>query len=318
MRKIKVIDSHTGGEPTRIVCEGGPALTGTTIAEKLVDLRENHDEMRRSVVLEPRGFDATVGGLLCDPTTSGAAAGIIFFNNEGYLGMCGHGTIGLIATLAYMGRIGTGEHLIDTPVGTVRTGLHGNGEVTVDNVASFRRAAGITVSVEGFPDATGDVAWGGNWFFLVHESALALRNASLETLTEYTWRIRQGLARAGITGANGAEIDHIELFGAPEAPGAHSRNFVLCPGKVYDRSPCGTGTSAKMACLYADGELDPGEEWVQESIIGSLFRGRINVDSNMVYPSITGRAHICAEATLLFDPEDPFRHGIREVQPRPF
>ncbi|MEO0563105.1 MAG: proline racemase family protein [Chloroflexota bacterium] len=311
MRKIHIIDSHTGGEPTRIVYDGGPSLVGETIAEQLVDLWTNHDDLRKSVVLEPRGFDAVVGGLLCAPTSQKAVAGIIFFNNDGYLGMCGHGTIGLIATLAHMGKIQPGEHLIDTPVGTVGATLHEDGEVTVDNVASYRYATGVTVSVEGYPAVTGDVAWGGNWFFLVDNSALDLHTASLDDLTDYTWRIRQGLEAAGITGADGAAIDHIELFTKSQVPGAHSKNFVLCPGKVYDRSPCGTGTSAKMACLYADGKLTPDDAWVQESIIGSVFRGRIRVDDGKVYPSITGKAHISAETTLLFDPDDPFKQGIQ-------
>jgi 4-hydroxyproline epimerase len=310
VERLHVIDSHTAGEPTRIVIDGGPYLGGGTVAEQLSVLREAHDSVRRTVVLEPRGFDAMVGGILCEPADPKAVAGIIFFNNSGYLGMCGHGTMGLVVTLAHMGHIQHGQHFIETPVGTVGAVLHENGEVTIDNVASYRSAVGVTVPVEGYDSVTGDVAWGGNWFFLVDESELDIHTASLDELTDYTWKIRQGLEANGITGVGGAEIDHIELFGPSASPDAHSRNFVLCPGKVYDRSPCGTGTSAKMACLVDDGKLQPGDEWIQESIIGSRFRGQVRAEGGKVYPSITGQAYVTAESTLILSPDDPFREGI--------
>src|SRR5579863_10174948 len=316
LKKVRVIDSHTGGEPTRIVIAGGPDLGSGPLSERLSRFRDQHDDFRSAVVNEPRGSDVMVGGLLCAPSDPGCAAGIIFFNNVAYLGMCGHGTIGLIATLAYLGSVAPGEHRIETPVGVVTATLRSGGEVTVNNVRSFRSAAGVSVNVSGFGTVRGDIAWGGNWFFLVqdHPHSLSLENIDPEKigeLTAFTWAIRRALADNGITGSDGKEIDHIELFGPPCSRDAHSRNFVLCPGKAYDRSPCGTGTSAKLACLYADGKLKPGEVWRQESITGSVFEGRIEVRGGEIFPSITGRAFVNSDSTLILDPEDPLCMGIR-------
>jgi 4-hydroxyproline epimerase len=306
MKHVRIVDSHTGGEPTRLVIEGGPALGAGPLPERLARFRDEHDAFRSAVVNEPRGSDVMVGGLLCEPTDSACAAGVIFFNNVGYLGMCGHGTIGLMATLAHLGRARPGPHRIETPVGTVTAILHEDGSVTVENIPSRRRAKGVTVKVEGEGEVTGDVAWGGNWFFLVdrHGEELDLRRA--ERLTDFTWRIRQAVNAQGFP-----EVDHVELFGPPRRPDADSRNFVLCPGKAYDRSPCGTGTSAKLACLFEDGKLAEGRVWRQESIVGSLFEGSIRCQGNDVIPSIRGTAHVNAEATLLLDERDPFCWGIR-------
>ena len=258
MHRIQIIDSHTGGEPTRLVTGGFPDLGRGSMAERRALLAERHDPWRAATVLEPRGSDVVVGALLCEPVSPDAAAGVIFFNNAGYLGMCGHGTIGLVASLAHMGRIGPGEHRIETPVGTVTTTLHADGAVSVRNVPAYRHLHQVAVELPGHGTVRGDVAWGGNWFFLVSEAAHGQRVASdnLAALTDYTAALRCALAAQGITGAEGAEIDHIELF-ADDADGADSRNFVLCPGNAYDRSPCGTGTSAKIACLAADGKLAP-------------------------------------------------------------
>jgi 4-hydroxyproline epimerase len=308
VQRVRVVDSHTGGEPTRVVVEGAPALPGT-LAERLEQFRASHDRFRSAVVNEPRGSDVMVGALLMPPTSEDCAAATIFFNNVGYLGMCGHGTIGLVATLQWLGWIGPGDHRIETPVGVVKTRLHENGEVSVENVPAYRHAAGVSLEVPGVGRVTGDVAWGGNWFFLVAGHGQALELANVERLTEYTWAVRQALERAGITGANGAPIDHVELFGP--AANADSRNFVLCPGKAYDRSPCGTGTSAKLACLHADGKLAPGQSWRQQSITGSVFEGSYRpLEDGRVVPTITGRAYVNAEATLLLDRDDPCCWGI--------
>jgi 4-hydroxyproline epimerase len=236
---------------------------------------------------------------------------VIFFNNVGYLGMCGHGTIGLVATLAYMGRIRPGEHRIETPVGVVSATLHEDGQVTVNNVYSYRSAANVTVTVPGYGPIRGDVAWGGNWFFLVHQHPFELTLGTIDELTKFTWAIRLALRESGIGGNDGQEIDHIELYAPSKKSGIDSKNFVLCPGKAYDRSPCGTGTSAKLACLYEDGKLREGETWTQESIVGSVFEGRIAVRDGKVYPSITGSAFVNAEAELILDPRDPLCMGIR-------
>ena len=310
-QRIRVIDSHTGGEPTRLVVSGGPELGTGPLADRLECFRNKHDHFRSAIVNEPRGSDIMVGALLCDPLDSACAAGVIFFNNVGYLGMCGHGTIGLVATLAYMKRIGAGEHKIETPVGTVSAVLHEDGQVTVNNVASYRHEADIAVDVPGYGEVRGDVAWGGNWFFLVRNHTIELIVQNIDSMTTFTWAIRQALRDHGIAGADGKEIDHIELFGPSHLPGVDSKNFVLCPGKAYDRSPCGTGTSAKLACLYADGKIREGQTWKQESIVGSVFEGSVKVRDGKVYPSIKGSAFVNAEAELVLDPRDPLCMGIR-------
>ena len=307
MQRIRVVDSHTEGEPTRVIVEGGPQLGGGSIAQRCERFKQQFDSYRSAVVNEPRGSDVYVGALLVPPVNRDSAAAVIFFNNVGYLGMCGHGTIGLVTTLAHLGRIKPGAHKIETPVGTVTAQLHDDGSVSVTNVPSYRLAK--SVSVDG---VTGDIAWGGNWFFLVSESHDDLDLANVDRLTELTWDIRRSLERNGITGANGAVIDHVELFGPPRREDADSRNFVLCPGKAYDRSPCGTGTSAKLACLFADGKLREGEVWRQESIVGSLFEGRVEpLERGAVRPTIRGTAFINSEATLIVDDRDPFGWGIR-------
>jgi 4-hydroxyproline epimerase len=309
MHRIHVIDSHTGGEPTRVVVAGGPDLGPGPVAERA---RAFPDRFRSAVVNEPRGSDVLVGALVCEPQDPAAACGVIFFNNVGVLGMCGHGTIGLVATLAHLGKIGPGEHRIETPVGDVTATLHPDGRVGVRNVPSYRHARGVAVEVEGYGPVTGDVAWGGNWFFLVGDHRERLDVANVERLTDVAWRIRQALEANGVTGADGGVIDHIELFGPPGDPANHARNFVLCPGGAYDRSPCGTGTSAKLACLAADGKLRPGEAWRQEGILGSVFEGRYEPAADgKVIPTVTGRAWVTAEATLILQDGDPFRDGIR-------
>ncbi len=308
MKRLHVIDSHTGGEPTRLVLTGFPALKGTTIADQLHTLRNEYDQWRRACLLEPRGNDVLVGALYCEPVTPGATCGVIFFNNAGYLGMCGHGTLGLVASLHHLGRIEPGVHTIDTPVGPVTATLHEDGAVTLRNVPAYRHRQHVPVEVPGVGVVYGDIAWGGNWFFLVSDHGQTLEMANVDALTTYTWAMLKALETQGIRGADGALIDHIELF-ADDAH-ADSCNFVMCPGKAYDRSPCGTGTSAKLACLAADGQLAPGATWVQASITGSQFEGRYEWDGDRVRPYITGRAYMTADSTLLIDELDPFAWGI--------
>ncbi|MCX6923624.1 MAG: proline racemase family protein [Verrucomicrobia bacterium] len=303
---MKVIDSHTGGEPTRTVVSGGPDLGAGPLAERCERFRRDFDLFRSAVVNEPRGSDVTVGAILVPPEDRTCVTGVIYFNNVGYLGMCGHGTIGLVTTLAHMGRIQPGDHRIETPVGVVTASLQSTGAVTITNVPSYRKTKAAKIQVPGIGAVTGDVAWGGNWFFLVegHNQELTLNN--VEDLTEYTWMVRQAVNSQGFP-----DVDHVELFGPPTVADAHSRNFVLCPGMAYDRSPCGTGTSAKLACLAEDGKLAEGKVWVQESIIGSTFAGRYHRNGSEIVPSITGSAFVNAESTLILDPKDPFCWGIR-------
>ena len=309
MKRLHVIDSHTGGEPTRLVMSGFPELVGASIAEQLEHLRTHHDQWRRACLLEPRGNDVLVGALYCAPVTPGATCGVIFFNNAGYLGMCGHGTIGLVASLHHLGLIQPGVHSLDTPVGPVAATLHDDGSVTLRNVPAYRYRKQVPVDVPGHGVVLGDIAWGGNWFFLVSDHGHQLQMDNVEALTDYTWAMLKALEAQDIRGADGALIDHIELF-ADDAH-ADSRNFVMCPGKAYDRSPCGTGTSAKLACLAAEGKLAPGDEWVQESIVGSTFRAKYRKQGDKIVPTITGTAHVTADAALLIDPADPFCWGIR-------
>jgi 4-hydroxyproline epimerase len=309
MRKISVIDSHTGGEPTRVVLDGGPDLGGGPLAQRRERFRQEFDRFRSAIVNEPRGSDVMVGALLVEPEDQTCAAGVIFFNNVGYLGMCGHGTIGLIVTLAHLGRIQPGEHRIETPAGVVTATLHPNGEVSVANVPSWRAKKAAAVNVPDWGPVAGDVAWGGNWFFLVEDHGQELALSNVEALTDFTWRVRQAVNAQGFP-----EVDHVELFGPAAKSGANSRNFVLCPGKAYDRSPCGTGTSAKLACLAADGKLAEGAPWIQESIIGSTFHGEfrwLDPTTGKIEPIITGSAFVNAEAALLLEGSDPFCWGIR-------
>lgn len=305
---IRVIDSHTAGEPTRLVMEGGPELGDGPLEDRLRRFRDQYDHYRRAIVNEPRGSDTVVGALLCRPHRPDCQAGVIFFNNAGYLGMCGHGTIGLVASLAAAGRCPPGPIRIDTPVGPVDARLHEDGEIDVLNVRSFRKARQTRISVPGVGEVRGDVAWGGNWFFLAEAQAVPIALGNLEELTSLAWRVRRAVNEQGFP-----EVDHVELFGPPSRAGANSRNFVLCPGGAYDRSPCGTGTSAKVACLAADGKLGEGEPWVQESLIGSTFAARYrwhDRDAGEVVPTITGRAYVTADSILRLEPGDPFRWGI--------
>jgi 4-hydroxyproline epimerase len=309
-QRIDVIDTHTAGEPTRVVVAGGPDLGTGSLQQRRDVFRERFDRIRSAIVNEPRGSDVMVGALLCPPIDPTCSAGVIFFNNVGYLNMCGHGTIGVAVALGHAGKIGPGRHRLETPVGIVAFDYDGECTVALENVPSYRHAAAVEVEVHGHGKVRGDVAWGGNWFFLVGEHGQELTTRRVDQLTQFTWAIREALVRQGVTGEEGGEIDHIELFGPPTATGADSKNFVLCPGKAYDRSPCGTGTSAKLACLAADGKLAPGEVWRQESIIGSVFEGSYRLENQRIVPRIRGSAYVTAEARLLIDPRDPFGMGI--------
>lgn len=325
---IEVIDSHTEGEPTRIIHRGGPELGDGPLPQRVIRFRQEFDDVRRGVINEPRGNDVLVGGLLCQPHDESCSFAVIFFNNHGYLGMCGHGMIGFLVTLKHLGLVDSGEHRIETPVGVVTATLHGDHQVTIENVPSFRYLKDVEIEVEPLGRIVGDVAWGGNWFFLVKNLQEDLDIGNVDRLTWLTKSIRDQLTRQQITGIDNAWIDHIEIFAEAGSSDCDSKNFVLCPGSAYDRSPCGTGTSAKLACLAADGKLQPGQIWRQESIIGSSFRGQYRQPSDqelqsmpqfsrsltpeqpVIVPSITGSAYICGETKLIFNAADPFRQGI--------
>ena len=336
MKRIPFLDSHTGGEPTRLIPSLPFDLGAGSVADKLSTLKAHHDDLRRTVLLEPRGSDVLVGAYLVPPADATCQFGVIYFNNVGYLGMCGHGTIGLIASLAYLGKVQPGIIRVETPVGVVEATLHPSlraersnprldeeiassltpfaprndeypNKVSVRNIPSYRHLTHIPVTVDG-KTIHGDVAWGGNWFFLVHDHGMDVDMTNLEALTDFAWRVREQLTANGVTGANGAEIDHVELFAS--TPEADSKSFVLCPGKAYDRSPCGTGTSAKLACLYDDGKLKIGQTWKQQSVVGSIFEGSVQLDGDKIIPTITGEAWVMSEGTILVDERDPFANGI--------
>lgn len=308
---VRVIDSHTEGEPTRVVVEGWPQPGGATMADRRADLRRRFDHFRRAVVCEPRGHDAVVGALLTPPVSAGAIAGVIFFNNGTYLGMCGHGLMGVARTLEHLGRVGVGPAQYDTPVGLVTAELAPDGSVTVENVPAWLHASDVALDVPGVGCVSGDIAYGGNWFFVAHLEGIRIALDNRRELVRITQAIQDAVRARGITGAGGADIDHIELSGPPMRPDASARNFVLCSGGDYDRSPCGTGTSATMAVMHARGRLAIGERWHQESVSGSLFTGWLaRGAAGELIPFVRGRAFITAETTLRFDPGDPFRTGL--------
>jgi len=308
--KIKYIDSHTGGEPTRVVHAGTPDLGDGSITDRLESLKASHDWLRQALIREPRGYDWLVGAVLQKPCDQACVAGVIFFNNAGYLGMCGHGLIGVVETLAFLGRIGAGEHLFETSVGVVSAILHENCTVSINNVFSYRYRHQVAVDVPNEGTVTGDIAWGGNWFFLVGDEEIDPSN--VDRLLTRSRRIMTALECQQITGSDGGKIDHIELFGEPsDASRADSRSFVLCPGGEYDRSPCGTGTSAKLSCLAADGKLAPGDVWRQESIVGSVFEGSYQKVTDGIAPTIRGRAYVTAETSCVISDGDPFGFGVR-------
>lgn len=310
MRRVHVIDSHTEGEPTRIILSGGPDLGGGPLWARRDRFRVEFDSFRRAVVNEPRGSDVAVGGLLVPPLDPASLTGVIFFDNVGYLGMCGHGTIGLLVSLAYAKNLAPGGHQIETPVGPVQATLLPTGAVSVENVASYCHKMGVEVTVPGYGRVVGDVAWGGNWFFLIDKAPCELSRANLPQLVDYTRHIQLALGHAGVTGADHEPIDHVEVSGPPSNPSADGRNFVLCPGGMYDRSPCGTGTSAKMATLLAHGQLKEGQPWRQEGILGGIFEGVLVRQGERLIPRITGTAYLTADAELLLDERDPYRDGF--------
>ncbi len=307
---LHVVDSHTEGEPTRVVLDGWEQPNGSTMLERREDFRRRFDHLRRAVVCEPRGHDAIVGALLTPPVETDSLAGVIFFNDVGTLGMCGHGLIGVVRTLEHTGRISAGVWRLDTPAGTVAAELFPDGSVAVENVPSYCYSRDVALEVPGLGRVVGDVSYGGNWFFLAELAGEEIAPSRIDRLMEVSRSLRQALRRDGITGADGAEIDHVELFGKPSRQDADSRNFVLCPGAAYDRSPCGTGTSAKMATLFAHGRLRAGDVWRQEGIAGGLFTGSLAERSGQLIPTIRGRAFVTGETRLLFDPFDPFRGGL--------
>ncbi len=308
---MHVIDSHTGGMPTRVILDGAPDLGSGPLADRARRLATEHESFYKSVLLEPRGQPGMVGALLVEPENPDCKAGVIYFDADAVLGMCGHGTIGLGVTLAHLGRIDIGVHRLETPAGEVTIDLKDANTVQVTNIESRRVHHAVTIDTEGFGPVTGDVAYGGNWFFIVDPSPIPVSPDNIRQLTDMTIAIREACIAQGIGGENGEPVDHVILQGSSPNAGVHSRNFVLCPDDDYDRSPCGTGSSARLACLAASGRLPAGEEITQESVIGSSYRLSYQPGQHGgVIPRLTGQAHIMSESRLIFAENDPFRMGI--------
>jgi 4-hydroxyproline epimerase len=309
LRMMRVIDSHTAAQPTRVIVDGAPDLGTGSLAERRDRFRSHFDRFRTAVVGEPRGSDTLVGAILCKASDPSCAEGVILFDSAGYLDMSVHGMMGLAVTLDYIGRMGIGEERIETPAGAVTIGLHQNGDVTVRNVPSYRFQKDVSVTVDG-TTFVGDVAWGGSWTFLVSDFREELSVVRADRLTEVARSIRRALARNRITGSGDEEITDIALFGPAQRRDANSRNFVLRSGKTYRRSPSGTATSAKLACLHEDGKLAEGQTWRQESIIGTVFEGTVKVIDGKTYPTIRSQAHLIAESVLIVDERDPYCWGF--------
>jgi 4-hydroxyproline epimerase len=309
LRMMRVVDSHATGQPTRVIVDGGPDLGTGSLAERRDRFRTHFDRFRTAVVGEPRGSDTLVGAILCKPSDPSCAEGVILFDSSGYLDMSVHAMMGLAVTLDYIGRGTTGGEKIETPAGAVTVDMHTNGDISVRNVPSFRHQKDVSVTVDG-ATYTGDVAWSGSWSFLVRDHNEDLSIARAERLTDLARSIRRALARNRITGSRDEEITDIALFGPPQRREANSRNFVLRTGKSFRRSPSGTVTSAKLACLHEDGKLAEGQVWRQESITGAMFDGSVKVIDGAIVPSIRGTAHMIAESVLIVDERDPYCWGI--------
>ena len=298
---ISVVDSHTGGEPTRVVLDGFPALRGSTLLERRADVAGRLRRLATAIVDEPRGNEPMVAALLTPAVDERCVTGVIFFDRNLVLGMCGHGMIGLIETLHRLGRIGPGEHLVETPAGTVPVVLAADGLVTFDNVASRLVEGHVEVDVPSLGRVTGAIAYGGNVFFLVATPTVDLDQPRAELL-----RIAAAVLHS-VHAAGFVDVDHVELYGPATSPAANARNFVLCPSGTYDRSPCGTGTSAKVAALAAAGALDEGATWVQESITGSTFSVRyrwVDRATGSIVPTVSGSATVTGRAELFVSPEE--------------
>ncbi len=327
---IQAVDSHTAAEPTRVITGGLPMVRGATMADKCDELKRLHDPIRRSLVLEPRGHAAIILAYLLPPTRDDADLGVVFANDAGYLGMCGHGAIGLATTAVAMGLVPTVEPVteivLDTPVGLVKCRVAVEGgrpkNVTITNVPSFLYRQRVVVDVHGFGKVAADIAYGGNWFAFVEADQLGLvvEKAHISVLMQAAVAIREALVRDGVRGVHpdsGEEeiIDHVKLFVPLEGEHHGARALTLCPGTAYDRSPCGTGTSAKLAVLHAKGELKTGEHFDSESVLGTRFSARVIEETTVgkfpaVIAEITGSAWITSFATFVIDPDDPCRHGI--------
>jgi 4-hydroxyproline epimerase len=313
-RHVRVIDSHTIGEPTRLVLDdaflhGLDLGTGSVRSRRDV-FRSRYDHLRRALVADPRGVEAMVGVILVPPSDPTCDFGALYCNRVGYLDMCGHATIGLAVSLGHIGRIKPGAFRLETPAGIVGVEWHGGSEASIQSVSPRRIHRMLSIACRDGTTVNGDVATSGLWFFICRDHGIPVVPDAIPRLLEKAWMIRRSLEAAGITGDAGEPIDHIVLMGQALDPANSARNFVLCPDGAFDRSPCGTATSALVGCLYEDGHLDEGAAWRQESILGGLYESSIRRQGGVLIPTVRGRAWITAEATLHFAEDDPYRTGL--------
>jgi 4-hydroxyproline epimerase len=322
------LDGHSCGNPVRLVAGGGPLLRGATMIERRADFLARWDWIRTGLMFEPRGHDMMSGSILYPPTRADCDVAVLFIETSGCLAMCGHGLIGTVTMAVENGLVASREEgilAVDAPAGRVDARYRREGrfveEVRLTNVASYLHAEGLAVVVEGLGEVVVDVAYGGNFYAIV-EPQRAFRDMADHTAAELAAlgrRLRNVInARHEIVHPERAAIaglSHVLWTGAPRHPDAHARNAVFYGDKAIDRSPCGTGTSARMAQLCAKGRLGVGDEFVHESIIGSLFRGRIEAAAEVggrpaIVPSIGGWARQTGVNAITIDARDPYAHGF--------
>jgi proline racemase/trans-L-3-hydroxyproline dehydratase len=329
-RMVTAVDAHTAGMPMRVVIGGVPQIPGRSILEKVRYVRENLDDLRAFLVLEPRGHNGMFAALLTEPTTEGSDVGVIFLNPGGYDTMCGHGTIAICTVLVEMGKVKVEEPeteiVLDTPAGTVRgrvavkDGLAQ--EVILQSVPSFLYKSDVQIEVPPFGRLTLDIAYGGDLFYAIlpaEEVGLEIRPERDSDIITCGRRIWEALNEQ--VEAQHPEVPSLRgfagvIFSSPAThPDATLKNACFGPPGFTDRSPCGTGTCAKMAALYAKGELGLKEEFVHESFIGTLFRGKAIEEVRVgpyraILPEITGSAYITGIQQFVLDPRDPFPAGF--------
>ena len=329
LNMITAVDSHTEGEPTRVVTGGVPFVPGKTMPEKKQWLAENRDDLRKSLMWEPRGHKDMLGALITPPVSKDADFGVIFMDGDGYLDMCGHGSVGVVTVVLETGMVpmkDSGEQTVvmDTPAGLITARAimeHGKAKsVSFQNVPSFYYSS-LTVKVPGLGEIPVDISYGGNYFALVNVNRLnmPLEVENIKDLTEIGLTIRDLVnQQAEIihpgTGAKGS-VDLTEIYDESSAP-AVTKNIVIFGAGQVDRSPCGTGTCAKMAVLNKKNKLSPNEIYRHKSIIGTEFQGKILEETTVgdykaIIPEITARAYITGIQQFVMDADDPFKYGFQ-------
>lgn len=332
LNTFSCIDAHTCGNPVRVVAEGGPELAGANMFEKRQHFLKEYDWIRKGLMFEPRGHDMMSGSILYPPSDPANDAGILFIETSGCLPMCGHGTIGTVTVAVERGLISPkteGSLKLETPAGVVNAFYYMENRkvrsVRFQNIPSFLAAAHCSVDLPSLGRIKFDVAYGGNFYAIVdpQENFSGIENYSAEQLIVYSRELRPIINDAyrfmHPENPRIAGVSHIQWTGSTLSPDAHGRNAVFYGDKAIDRSPCGTGTSARMAQWFAKGKLKTGDAFIHESIIGSQFTGRVDAVTRVgiypaIIPSIEGWAKITAHNTIFIDEEDdPYAHGFQVI-----